>query len=942
MAKLPAWTDVVKPDTVVFSGRLNESLFAADLYDVVKGNAAREYQDPERFGDRTYPTEGMVQLLSDVLKRLMGRGEVNPIIQIQTPFGGGKTHSLIALYHMAKGGEKLRSSLLGEKVAEKSGFNRFPLVKVAIFVGTVHDPLQSKTPWGIIAEQLGQYDKVRENDQKRISPGREILEQVIGSEPTLILIDEIAEFVTRCPDDYQAQVLTFFHGLTEAVKSLEKSCLVVTLPSSVPYGEKGEKALRSLEQIFGRMQAIYEPVSGMEIYEVVRRRLFDFPEGWEQDAYAVVEEYIFNYRQWNDAPDWVKSEDYREKMLRAYPFHPLLIDWLYERWGSFHTFQRTRGVLRFLGHVVQDVWQQQQIDMQKRNLLIQPCQVNLGKSEIEEELIRHIGQEFRAVVQADIRERAPRIESGMGDWKVYQVATGLANSIFLASFTAAEGDRKGASLSELKIAVWRPGLEPAVITDALNLMNRSLLYLHEKEGLLLFSLEPNLTRLRLDYEERITHDEIQQELEKRLKKLVERKGDWEVRVAEKPEDVPNVRDIQMVLLPPHKRREESERLAKEILERSGTNPRVYRNALVVVFADEQKIQDAERNIKAFLALSKIERSEDKKRLSPNDLKRLSKEREEADEDALRRICEAYRFVVKLTPKGAELLDMGLMGQGESMQIVERVTEFLSKQDLLMKERVNPQQVLELMGDEREKPLKEIWLQYGQLPRLPILLNKGVLSETIRQGARQKLFAVRIDDREYYGDLIPPSGHAWVDDAVLLKEPTKESEDVRITITPQPALTVDEILELVATEKESINSVYQKLWSQKRDAFRSEAEFGEAFRKAIAEGVEQQLWKVHVGKSPVVSEDLDLQTILKGTLVVSRKPKEKMLTVQMKIPTERLGYLAMTLANLRQLNLVGDQIEISFKTPTLDAGKQRQLENILNESASQVGGEVQIK
>ncbi|MCS7187926.1 MAG: hypothetical protein RMK89_13370, partial [Armatimonadota bacterium] len=76
--------------------------------------------------------------------------------------------------------------------------------------------------------------------------------------------------------------------------------------------------------------------------------------------------------------------------------------------------------------------------------------------------------------------------------------------------------------------------------------------------------------------------------------------------------------------------------------------------------------------------------------------------------------------------------------------------------------------------------------------------------------------------------------------------------------------------------------------------------------------------------------------------VSRKPKEKMLTVQMKIPTERLGYLAMTLANLRQLNLVGDQIEISFKTPTLDAGKQRQLENILNESASQVGGEVQIK
>lgn len=1004
MERLNAWIEVVNPDPIVLRERLDESLFAADLYDVLRGEAAREYQDPERFAERTYPTEGMVQLLSDVLKRFEGKGGANPVIQIQTPFGGGKTHSLIALYHMAKNGDKLKASLLGEKVMEKSGITRFPSVKVAAFVGTVADPLKSKSPWGTIAEQLGQYDKVSENDQKRVAPGRETLEQVIGREPTLILIDEIAEFVARCPDDYQTQVLTFCQVLTETVRSLDRCCVIVTLPSSAPYGERGEKALRSLEQIFGRMQAIYEPVSGMEIYEVVRRRLFNFPDGWERDAIAVVDEYMLNYRRWSDAPDWAQSEDYREKMVRAYPFHPLLIDWLYERWGSFPTFQRTRGVLRFLGHVVHDEWKRQNEDRGKRTPLIQPAQVNLSRPEIEEELIRHIGQEFRSVIQADIRERAPRIDDGMGDWRIYKVATSLATSIFLSSFTTAEGDRKGASLSELKVAVWRPGLEPAVISDALNSLNRSLLYLHEREGLFLFSLEPNLTRLRLDYEERVTRGEIQQELEKRLRKLLEAKGDWEVRIVEKPEDVPDVRDIQMVVIPPSRRREEAEKIAKEILERKGVNPRVYRNSLVIVFADEQKIVDAERAVKTFLALSKIERSEDKKRLSQNDLKRLSKDKDEAEEDSLRRICEAYRFVVKLTQEGAELMDMGSLGYGESTRIVERVTKFLAKQDLLMEEKVNPHQVRELMGDASEKPVKEIWEQYGKLPRLPILLNKGVLAETIRQGVKQKLFAIRIGNREYYGDDVLLSRTDWIDEAILLKEPTGEPTVV----------SVKEILAaLEGKEEESVNSIYQRLWRQKQKVFTSESEFSEAFRKAIGEGIREQMWQVQINENPLVGEGVDLQTLLKGTLVLLKveervtvqdilmslkgkkkesvnsiyqqlwgqkgknfeseakfkeafqraikegierqlwqvqkeilvleveKPREEVLKVQMEVPTEQIGAIAMTFASLNRMGLMGDLIEIAFKTPKLTEEQKQQLESILTEAVKQVGGKIKI-
>jgi len=166
MERLPSWMEVVKPDPIVLSERLDESLFAADLYRVLKGDAPREYQDPRRFAEQTYPTEGMVQLLSDV-RRLSGKGSSNPVIQIQTPFGGGKTHALIALYHLVKQGSEIKNSLLGERVLKKAGVSSFPKAKVAVFVGTVVSPKESPTPWGEIARQLGRYDLVKRADEER-------------------------------------------------------------------------------------------------------------------------------------------------------------------------------------------------------------------------------------------------------------------------------------------------------------------------------------------------------------------------------------------------------------------------------------------------------------------------------------------------------------------------------------------------------------------------------------------------------------------------------------------------------------------------------------------------------------------------------------------------------------------------------------------------------
>ncbi len=948
MERLPSWMDVVKPDPIVLSERLDESLFAADLYRVLKGDAPREYQDPRRFAEQTYPTEGMVQLLSDVVRRLSGKGSSNPVIQIQTPFGGGKTHALIALYHLVKHGNEIRNSLLGERVLEKAGVRSFPEAKVAVFVGTALSPIESPTPWGEIARQLGRYDVVQGADKERYSPGRELLEKVIGNEPTLILMDEIAEFTARCEDNYYTQILAFCQELTETVSSLKKCCLVVTLPSSAPYGEKGERALRDLEQIFGRMQAIYEPVRGMEIYEIVRKRLFEMSSDWQEDAYRVVDEYISTYRQWSDAPEWAQSEDYRERMLRAYPFHPILIDWLVERWGSFHTFQRTRGVLRFLGHIVQDIWHKYEREPQKAPPLIQPGHVNLDKPEIVEELMRHIEHGYRAVVQADIQERAPRIDSGMGDWSRYRVATGLATSIFLASFTAAEEGRRGASLPELKIAVWQPELEPAVITEALNSLERTLLYLHEQNGLYLFSLQPSLVRLKIDYMERVTTEEIRKELERRLKELVREGGDWQVRITEKAEDVPDTRELQMVVLPPEAPIDEAIQKVQRIFETKGANPRVYRNALVVVAADRNGIERAIGQVKEFLALKRIESSEERKRLSPRDQQRLKEDKETADDEASRNLCNAYRFVFKQTERGLEKLDMGTMSVGESLNLVKRVQDFLHQQDLLMTERVNPVQVKELMGGAKKRDLEDIWQDYGKFPRLPILLNRRVLAEAVRLGVRQKLFAVWIDGREYFGDE-PPYGSDWVKNAVLLSEPTVSE------LTPSPPVTapvatimVEDILTVLQeTPEAQVKEVYDQIWSQKRSGFKSEAEFREAFKSALEKGHEQGLWRFLIGKTPIASEKIDISTLLnKGTIclekapAVTRAPQPRVISVRLIIPSEKFGAFAMSMASLYQMQLVGDHVEISFKTPPLRDEQQRQLKIALQETVSQISGEIQ--
>src|SRR5581483_365132 len=345
------WHEAVVPQPDIRAGKFDESVFAADLADVVAGRGPLEYRDAQTFFRKTYPTRGLVELLATVLARLAGRGTGDAVIQIQTPFGGGKTHSLIALYHLFTAGRRLADQDLVSQTLKAAAVDEVPSVRMAAFVGTAADPLKGKTPWGELAEQLGQYELLGQHDQRRQAPGKDRLHELLRDQPTLVLMDEIAEYVVKAKG-FGGQVLAFLQELTETTKVLPRCALVATLPSSAPYGEEGERALNQLQQIFGRMETIYTPVEGEEGDELIRRRLLE-DAGNPAETRRTADGYFELYQRLSDdVPREVREPAYREKLRKAYPFHPELIDLLFERWSTFSTFQRTRGAPPLLREVL--------------------------------------------------------------------------------------------------------------------------------------------------------------------------------------------------------------------------------------------------------------------------------------------------------------------------------------------------------------------------------------------------------------------------------------------------------------------------------------------------------------------------------------------------------------------------------------------------------------
>ncbi|MCS7166809.1 MAG: DUF499 domain-containing protein [Gemmatales bacterium] len=759
------WIQVITPHKDIRTGRLDEGVYAADLSDVVGDRGPLEYRDPQSFFRKTYLTQGLVKLLSLVLGRLAGQNAGEAVIQIQTPFGGGKTHSLIALYHMIRSGNELGD--VSREILAKAGLTAVPQAQVVTFVGTAADALGGRTPWGELAWQLGRYDVLREHDQKRRAPGKNLLFQLLGTQPTLILMDEIAEYAVKARD-FRDQLVAFCQELTETVKVLSHCVLVVTLPSSAPYGEEGERALHELQKVFGRVENIQTPVEGEEIYEVIRRRLFE-DSGDAQEIRRTADEFFQMYQELGeDVPKEVRERPYRDRIRRAYPFHPELIEVLFERWSTYPSFQRTRGVLRLLALVVSDLYRSHH-----QAPLILPAHLNLADSAIRGEFLRHVGNEYQGVIASDISDngqaKSERIDQEMGsEYASYNVARGLARAIFFASFSG--GERRGVGIQRLRLSLLQPGLPPAIVSDALRRLEEELWYLHVEGGVYLFSSQPNLNRVIVEKEEAIRPEDITLEIQKRLDKLAGK----EFRVFLWPrewQDIPDDTELKLVLLGPEYTfpSEETKAFVRELFNKCGQSFRTYRNTLFVLAADESEWASARQKVKRYLAYRGIR--EDKtlwRQLSEANQQTLETKIRDADDSIAHPLMSAYRHLAKAHESEIVWLDLGLPTREKDYSLARRVREYLQNEDILLN-KISPRYILEkaMAPHETQKRVDEIYEAFLRYPSLPVLASKQVLLDALAQGVREGILQVQMDDRIVSGEELPPS--ELKSDAVVLRE-----------------------------------------------------------------------------------------------------------------------------------------------------------------------------
>lgn len=641
VAGLPSWRNVIEPHPDVAHGRYKNAEFAADLAQVARGEGAYEYRDPVEFFSRTYVTEGMKGLLVQALRRVNGL-DGEPVIQLKTAFGGGKTHSMLALYHLLRGRAPSKKITSIKSVLEAAEVNQPPVCRVAVLVGTALDPAKSKrlanfpgitinTLWGEMAAQLALdagnpklYDFVKEADKKGVSPGSETIKNLFDAcGPCVVLIDELVAYAKKLwkvdglPAGSFDNLISFVQEITEAARASQNSLVVASIPeSNIEIGEEGsggQQALAAIEHTFGRMEAIWKPVAANEGFEIVRRRLFlDCKDETTRDQVCQAFSRLYQENS-SDFPTNAKEVDYYERLRSCYPIHPEIFDRLYEDWATIERFQKTRGVLRLMAAVVHNLWMNQD-----GGLLIMPGSISLDVSNIRDELTRHVGDNWNAIVDHEVDGKASipfQKDQEVSRFGRLMAARRVARTIMLGSAPSTRSDSiRGLETSRIRLGVVQPGENIATFNDALNTLQTSLTYLYSNPSndRFWFDTRPTLRKIAEDRASQRSEEEVEMEIERRLKSIRKERPFGRVHVCpDSSMDVSDEQDVGLVILKyrqtfksntPH---DTAIKAAEGILNTRGTSPRIYRNMLAFIAPDQNMMPALREEIKRFLAWKSI-------------------------------------------------------------------------------------------------------------------------------------------------------------------------------------------------------------------------------------------------------------------------------------------------------------------------------------------------
>jgi predicted AAA+ superfamily ATPase len=807
---LKPWRTIAKPHKDVLEGTFKQSEFAADITQVRNGTATAEYQDAEKFFARTFITEGMRLLLISVAQRLAGMGG-DPVIQLQTAFGGGKTHTMLAVYHLANrkvSAEKLPGI---PPILDAARIPSLPQANVAVIDGInlspsaplLRDGLKINTLWGNLAFQLlGQdgYEMVAASDAEGTSPGKETLVALLTkAAPCVILMDELVAFIRQLElgKQYLAGTfdsnITFIQALTEALKAVPNAILLASLPESdvEAGGTMGQRALNALEKYFARVESVWKPVATEEAFEIVRRRLFD-TSGETKDIQAISRQFVDFYRAHPDKfPAETQSNDYFERFCHAYPIHPEVFDRLYEDWSTLDKFQRTRGVLQYMAIVIHRLWNSDNGDA-----LIMPGSLPLEDANVLNKSIHYLPQGWQPVIEREIDGRQSEPSSIDGHETRFgsvQAARRAARTIFLGSAPAATAQTvRGIRSERVMLGSVQPGQSVGVFEDVLKRLRDRLHYLYSEQDRFWFDTKPNLRREMESRKQQINEREqlmpfIKQQVENVFGKNHSFAG---IHIFTPSLDIPDDYGTgpRLVVLGVDAGYSKGSRnkaftAAEDILRKRGEQPRQKQNRLIFLAGDDDVLPRLKEQARIYLAWQSIVKDIELGHLN-QDLAHLNQAKRNVESTAKtvsQLVRESYKWLIA---PSEEFISGKINMRWESVSLsattpnlIQEIENRLREEEWVIYEwsPIHLGRILEQWyfknGSATSVRALKVWQDFCHYLYLPRLLNDTVYRDAITKGVASEDyfgFATGQDGERYLGFMFGQSNAGcFIDESSLL-------------------------------------------------------------------------------------------------------------------------------------------------------------------------------
>ena len=611
--------EATQPRADVLSGELRDEMFAASLEEVASGGGELVYRDPTTFFANTFPTTGLRSLLAQALGRIAGR-LADPIIRLETAFGGGKTHSLIALYHLARGHRPIGV----EDYVEPSLLPDRPL-QVAAVVGNALEPIEGHrhsdattfTLWGELAYQLGAYQHVARSDRERIAPGVGTLARVFEGNPVIVMLDELARHLEVASgvqvgeSTLADQTVAFLMALLEYAASVDQVVVVYTLAGSADaFSEQTEslleriQALKDAEAVSSRHEHVISPTGENEISAIVRHRLFERVDSIaaREAARSYHGAILHQLDRDADLPAHAGQSGYLRDIEDSYPFHPELLTSLNEKVSTIPNFQKTRGALRLLSRVVRQLWTKRPVNTS----LIHPHHVDLSSEEISNDLTSRLSRAvFKQVIEADIinpmagaKAHAALVDESLIASGKPAYASRIATTVFLHSLT--QGVTSGINPAQAKLAAFTPGDDLGLMERQTEALLDRAFYFHSDSHRYRFSTEPSLAAVINQERQLVGRATAKAELDRRIR-LIWKKGAFRpVFFPAEPSDIEDRFDMpRLAILHYDALSVDSTKLrtpppVEHLFDRAGPveGVRTFRNHLVFLCADASGISHA--------------------------------------------------------------------------------------------------------------------------------------------------------------------------------------------------------------------------------------------------------------------------------------------------------------------------------------------------------------